>query len=123
MYLNIPSASERFKGERYVIPPRLKQMSRVRVRRTEDYGPVTKLIPTLEEETDGATLIITADDDMVYPHSMVSTLLEAHLREPLAAYGFAGQMIDIDACNDDAAEVRMRGWLHPPFCSPFFLCF
>jgi single-stranded DNA-specific DHH superfamily exonuclease len=40
-------------------------MSRVKVRFTEDYGPVTKLIPTLEEETDGATLIITVDDDMV----------------------------------------------------------
>lgn len=65
IYLNVPSASERFKEESYVIPPHLSKLDKVRVRRTEDYGPVTKLIPTLDEERDPNTLIITVDDDMM----------------------------------------------------------
>ena len=58
--------------------------------------------PTLEAETDGATLVITADDDMVYAHRAIQELVEAHLREPNAAYGFAGQVIDADPCNRTA---------------------
>jgi hypothetical protein len=39
-----------------------------------------------------------------YAQSMVATLVEAHLREPLVAYGFACQMIDIASCDDATVQ-------------------
>lgn len=99
IYLNVPTESKRFKGVTYVIPSELAKLDKLTIQRTVDYGPATKLIATLDRETDPDTLIITVDDDMVYAPSMVATLLEAHLLEPNAAFGFAGQMIDLDACN------------------------
>lgn len=103
IYLNVPTASNRFKEARYVIPRALSELDKsVVIQRTTDLGPATKLIATLEKEADPNTLIITVDDDMVYGPSMVASLLEAHLLEPNAAYGFAGQLIDLDPCNRTA---------------------
>jgi hypothetical protein len=59
-----------------------------------DFGPATKLIPTLELESDPMTIIITVDDDMVFKPGTVSALLRAHLRSPDMAFAYAGQMID-----------------------------
>eukprot|EP00038_Savillea_parva_P007645 m.171598 g.171598 ORF g.171598 m.171598 type:complete len:838 (-) comp13395_c0_seq1:46-2559(-) len=99
LYINIPTESARFKDASYTIPPSLSTLKGVTIRRTHDHGPATKLIPTLEVEKDPSTVIVTADDDMLYKPSMIHELLEAHLREPNVAYGFAGQMIDLDWCN------------------------
>ena len=59
-----------------------------------DWGPATKLVPTLLAETDPATLLVTVDDEYAYPPSLLAALVEQHLRGPHAAYGFAGQQID-----------------------------
>jgi hypothetical protein len=113
IYLNVPAQSERFKGASYIIPPSLDKIKELTILHTTDFGPATKLIATLDREKGDTTLIITVDDDMVYAPSTVATLLEAHLLNPNAAYGFAGQMIDLDPCN--ATEQATGTW--PGVCA------
>jgi len=55
-----------------------------------DYGPATKLIPTLFVETNPSSVIITIDDDIIYPPEFVSEFVEATRRYPNAALGLKG---------------------------------
>ena len=75
MYLNIPWAyGIRKKSENIVIPEALlsyMEMSngRLRILRSVDYGPATKLLPTLllpDDELPQNSIIITFDDDRIY---------------------------------------------------------
>jgi len=90
--LNVPRYSNRF-GQAYEIPSWLKGLD-VYVNWCEDVGPATKLLPTLARESDPDTLIVTADDDMVYKPSMTADLVSHLLAWPHAAYNYAGQMVD-----------------------------
>lgn len=73
-----------------------KQFSHLIINRNcTDYGPATKLIPTLELERDPSTLIITVDDDMVFKPNAVRRLVRAHLNSPDTAFTNAGQIIDM----------------------------
>lgn len=77
IYLNIPHTYTRT-GESY---DTMKLMhlqnlsSRIHILRSEDYGPITKVIPTALRETDPETVIISVDDDIYYPPTMIGTLL------------------------------------------------
>lgn len=55
-----------------------------------DYGPATKLMPTLERETDPTTLVVTADDDIEYAPEWLSRLVAGSDRFPDVAVGFCG---------------------------------
>eukprot|EP00755_Sulcionema_specki_P007195 Sspe_Gene.37565::Locus_18130_Transcript_1_1_Confidence_1.000_Length_1867::g.37565::m.37565 len=92
IYLNIPWRSKRFNRE-YVVPAAVKAYAAVTIVRTEDFGPITKLLPTLQREQDPNTLIVTVDDEYWYPPQMLSTLVEQYKVAPFAAYAFAGQMV------------------------------
>ena len=59
-----------------------------------DVGPATKLLPTLELETDPGTLIATVDDDVAYHRSMLQQLVAAMQQWPHCAYNYAGQIIE-----------------------------
>jgi len=43
----------------------------------EPRGPATKLIPALRAESDPETILITIDDDVFYPPSLVQELVDA----------------------------------------------
>ena len=45
--------------------------NKIKIFRTEDLGPATKLIPTVERITDPETIIIVCDDDLVYHPDMI----------------------------------------------------
>jgi len=55
-----------------------------------DWGPATKLMPTLEDEQDPDTLIVTVDDDVVYEPHAVEELEAAAQKRPRFAVGFMG---------------------------------
>jgi hypothetical protein len=48
----------------------------VKVNRCEDMGPVSKLLPTLEVEPAGDTLIVILDDDNTYPPELLKRALD-----------------------------------------------
>ena len=48
---------------------------------TKDLGPHTKLIPCLKEHWNQDCIIITVDDDRIYPNNLVEIFYENYLRE------------------------------------------
>ena len=88
--MNIPYVCRRT-GESYVVPPWLEAMERVRIFRTEDYGPITKVAPTLVRyHGDPLTCVWSADDDIAYPANQLAMLLRCQCpsqRRILARHG------------------------------------
>ena len=71
--LNIPYYS--CKGVKYRIPNWLKKLKSVKIYRTiKDWGPATKLLPTLSHTRNRKTKIIVVDDDVIYGYYMAETL-------------------------------------------------
>jgi hypothetical protein len=56
-------------------------------------GPITKLYGGLLAEQDPDTIIISFDNDMVYPETMVEKLVENHKKYPNSAIGSAGMLL------------------------------
>lgn len=80
IHFNIPMINNRTKKE-YIIPEWLKEISEtkecnLKIFRTKDYGPITKIYPTVQRVKDPNQLIIIVDDDIVYE----TTLIEEHLK-------------------------------------------
>ena len=59
----------------------------------EDYGPVTKILGALLQEDDKNTVIITVDDDVIYPETLVEELLYHHYKFPNTALSSSGLSI------------------------------
>lgn len=93
IYLNVPYFSKRFNVS-YEVPEELKTMENLYIRRSDDYGPGTKILPTILDENDPDTLIITVDDEYKYPRYLVEDLVAAQVSNPNAAFGYAGQIIE-----------------------------
>ena len=72
--LNIPYISR--KGEKYIIPKYLKKLNYLKIYRTKDYGPSTKLLPSLINEK-ADTKIIVIDDDQIYGSKLIEELVKA----------------------------------------------
>lgn len=87
IYLNVPKFNRRT-GEAYAIPAWVKQFATVH--KTTDYGPATKLFGALEMEKDPKTVIITVDDDKLYPPTLVETLASKFTNGDRVAYGACG---------------------------------
>ena len=62
---------------------------------TEDLGPFTKLIPALKAFPED--LVVTADDDTLYPRKWLQRLLEGHRRHPDAVICHRGKLMARDA--------------------------
>merc|ERR1712217_306958 len=81
--INFPYRVKRLSDKPLAIPKEAKtwaeQYSWLTVRQTDDYGPATKLLGTLQVETDPDTIIVILDDDTYYHHdtilSLVSTMM------------------------------------------------
>lgn len=114
VYLNIPDYYE-VTGEKILIPDWLveyqNKYNHLKIFRTEDYGPITKILPTLQNITDSDTIIITADDDLCYVDSLVEAHVLARQKYPDAALGFAG-ISSLDGschfCTTVANDVRVK---------------
>jgi hypothetical protein len=89
--LNLPLRCER-EARGYALPGFLAQLPELRVERCErDWGPATKLIPTLLRLPDPDAALIVVDDDQIYPRELVSNLLhwsESHPEAALCHRGF-----------------------------------
>lgn len=63
---------------------------------SEDYGPFTKLWPTLAIERDPTTRIITADDDELYPAQYHEQLLRHSIERPDVVVAYRGLHVKED---------------------------
>lgn len=95
IYLNVPHYSKRFETQ-YDIPAELYAYDNLHIQRSQDYGPATKLLPTIFAESDPDTLIITIDDEYIYSRLLLEELVAVHIANPGAAFAYAGQNIEAD---------------------------
>lgn len=91
IYLGLPGKSRRL-GIPYPRPNK-KILSLATVVRTKDYGPITKLAGALFSEDDPDTIIISFDDDMIYPDTMIERLVAHHQNYPNSAIGSSGMLL------------------------------
>jgi len=86
--INIPYESRR-EGVPYRIPEWLTRLRSVTIVRGEDYGPATKLIPTLLDSAQDARLLVVDDDRVYHPYfvEQMTARADAH---PDAAVGASG---------------------------------
>src|SRR5438045_920235 len=66
IYLTIPKRAHRLNKLYPSLPTEIKQIC-TPVYIDVDYGPITKIYGALAHETDSDTIIITVDDDNIYP--------------------------------------------------------
>jgi len=97
--LNLP---ELFRNTtRYSIPRWLSECDRIQtcVSPEPDYGPAMKLIPALTAEPAPDTIIITIDDDVIYPRDALGTFAEASMAEPGTAFCSMGFRFETQSFN------------------------
>lgn len=56
----------------------------------KDYGPITKLVPTLKLEHDPESIIIFCDDDQIWADNTLETFIKSHEKFPRDALSFSG---------------------------------
>jgi len=98
IYLNVPYNFKRANLE-YIIPEWLKRYSAVVINRCKDYGPLTKLAPTLEQELAPETIIITLDDDVEYQPHVIRDLVKHSLQNQKVAVTPMNALINYDRDN------------------------
>jgi len=112
IHFNIPHKNNK-SGEDYVIPKWLEDWdsTKLKIFRTEDYGSITKLVPTLDRINDPETIIITLDDDLEYMDGFIEYHLNKRKEYPDCAIGFAG-MSALDGschfCTTVQKDVRVK---------------
>ena len=93
LYLNITYKTR--SGKKYDIPDNfLNQFkdfdTKVILNRCEDFGPITKLAPTLDIETESSTIILTFDDDIIVSKNLIETLWKKSKKLKNSSIGFSG---------------------------------
>lgn len=91
LYLSVPKFSKRLKTAYPELSQEIKSLATIV--ETDDYGPITKLVGALLMEKDPETIIITFDDDFVYPETIVSELVELGEKFPNTSLGSSGAIL------------------------------
>jgi hypothetical protein len=110
--LNLPLSSRR-ESRAYVLPAWLTAMVSVQVVRCDrDWGPATKLIPSLETANPDQELLVV-DDDRVYAAHLVEHLGRLAKQLPDAAVGLSGWVVPDDLV-DRPTTVMGNLLMRPP---------
>ncbi len=109
--LNVPEFSTR-EQVAYSIPPALSGLKSLQIRRCDDLGPGTKLIPSLAAEPPDTGLMV-ADDDRIYPAWLIETYETAARAEPDHAFTMGGWVVP-DDLTDRPTTLRSSFLMQPP---------
>jgi glycosyltransferase involved in cell wall biosynthesis len=108
IHFNIPHICK-LSQEEYIIPEWLEELAnnnpKLKIFRTEDLGPATKLIPTIKRMDDLDTIIVVVDDDLVYHPDMISAHVENQTKWQDAIVGYDG----LRSRNDDGQHSSFFG--------------
>ena len=124
--LNIPNIFFR-SNEGYTIPEdieALEKEGKIAINRCNDFGPATKLIPSLSLVEEPDDIIITVDDDHIYPNEMVESLANAMEQNPNCACGGSGSIIFNFQTNpvrgDNVPVIILEGYAGIAYRRSFF---
>jgi hypothetical protein len=91
-YVTIPYKAARLNQVYPDIPDEMHQLAKV-VRIETDYGPLCKMYGALFNEKDKNTIIISVDDDCIYPDHLISHLVKLSLQYSKVAICGTGALI------------------------------
>jgi hypothetical protein len=104
IHLNLPNIYS-VTGEHYIIPEWLNnfqnEYTHLKIFRTEDMGPTTKVVPTINRVSND-TLLIVVDDDLVYDPDMINEHVKYHLQLPNSVILYDGR----DSLNEKYNDLR-----------------
>jgi hypothetical protein len=113
IHLNIPYINKKNQSE-YIIPEWLNLIDnpKLKIFRTDDYGSITKILPTLMRiDENSEQIIITLDDDLEYMDGFIEYHIEKRKLYPDSAVGFAG-ITAVDGschfCTTVKKDVRVK---------------
>jgi hypothetical protein len=109
--LNLPHHSQR-EGCAYTVPPHLAALASVEIRRGEDLGPATKMIPTLQAAAPDQPVLVV-DDDRLHPRWLVGHMEAAARRWPDCALTLAGWEVP-DDLTDRPTTILSNLLMRPP---------
>ena len=92
IYLTLPYKAKRLNKDYPELPNEIKDLCTV-VRTDIDYGPICKIYGALINENEPNTMIITIDDDCIYPNHFVETFIEKSNIQPNAAITGTGVLV------------------------------
>jgi hypothetical protein len=92
--INVPHTSRR-EGCGYEIPEVLTRLQAVEIHRCDDWGPATKLIPSVLRLTPSQPIVVV-DDDRIYPPNLVADLDAAAAVHRNRALCFSGWRVPDD---------------------------
>jgi hypothetical protein len=103
------------------LPSWLRDNPKIKVHRSKvDYGPLTKLFPTLLTETDPHTIIIIVDDDTIYSPKLIESMVKLMIQSKglFSVSGRCGdwlyskysRMINFDMPVENLAEDARHAW-------------
>ncbi len=105
IFLNVPYTFRR-DNAKYIIPAWLKDYRGIIINRSDDFGPITKLIPTLlQQDLPADAIVITVDDDHWYPRHVVRDLVNYSMQHPTTAITVVNLRLNLDI-NYQFAESR-----------------
>jgi hypothetical protein len=129
IHFNIPY-KYKLTNEEIIIPDWLidyqKQYNNLEIYRTEDYGPITKILPTINRITNPNAIIIVVDDDIYYMNGMIESHMEARYKYSNYAIGFAGLSALDSSChfctsmNKDTTVKILEGYKSVSYRRDFF---
>lgn len=91
IYLAIPRVSKRLGVPYPEVPDEIKALCTIV--KCDDHGPITKILGGLLREQKRGTVIISFDDDMIYPPLLVERLVKHHREYPNSAIGSSGMLV------------------------------
>lgn len=92
IYLTLPYIAKRLNQPYPPLPKKIKKLCTI-VRTKEDYGPICKIYGALVSEQDPDTIIITVDDDSIYPLNLIESLTNCSKLRPDAAITCMGILV------------------------------
>lgn len=105
--VNIPRSYRRFPEGSFSLPSVPEGVRVVQV--DHDYGPATKLLPTLHDLAGSDEPIIFCDDCMIMPPTWAQGLLDAAARQPdkcIANAGWDLDLLGLPLCRDEVSVTR-----------------
>jgi len=105
VHLNLPEIYA-VTGLKYIIPKWLdeftEQYPHLKIFRTEDLGPPTKVVPTIVRESSD-TLLIVVDDDLIYHPDMILEHVKYHSQIPDSVILYDGRNL-VNPIYDDLRD-------------------
>jgi hypothetical protein len=109
VYLGLPKIAKRLNLPYPRLSKKLSDLCTV-VSLDQDYGPICKILGALNSETDPNTIIVTIDDDIVYPFNFLEEFAERAQKYPKSAIGSTGLLVGHNIFNYSSVSALTPDW-------------